>query len=192
MDESFNFKNLIIPTAILLDSQLLMGQQGQPPLVEATEADAKYTNTTVVYKQKAADDALVLLSLGQAYGTGSVVRIAVADPKPQPVEVKAPTRGETAPALVAEQPAASPAPVLVEKLADHSTEVVVKRRPETSKATEKALAEQRSQGLHSPKPIPVRSTGKVYDPHKKSLLDRLPKLHLPQVGGGGRVRCPKV
>lgn len=184
MDDSFSFKNIIIPTAILLDSQLLMGQQ--PNLIETTEADINFTNTTVVFKQKGADDALVLLSLGQGYGTGGVVRIAVSDPVPQQVEVKSPAKAE---AISDETPvpiAASPA-----KPADFSTKILVEKSPETTRATEKALAEKRANGLKSPARQPVKSTGKIYDPQKKSLWDKLPKINLPDLNFGGRVTCPK-
>ncbi len=187
MDDSFSFKNIIIPTAILLDSQLLMGQQ--PALVESAEADQNYTNTTIVYKQKDADDALVLLSLGQNYGTGSVVRIAVSDLVPQQAEVKSPVRPEAvsdenaAPASTVEAPKSAKSP-------DISTKILVEKSPQPTAATEKSIAEKRANGLKSPAPKPVKMTGKIYDPQKKSLLDRLQKIHLPDLNFGSRVRCP--
>ena len=183
------FKNIIIPTAILLDSQFLMGQQPTTPLVESTESDSKYANTTVVFKQKDADDALVLLSLGQGYSTGGVVRIAVADPVPQPVEVKTPARPQEQMAVSDEitiVTAAKPT-----EQSDFTTEIWVKPSPKPSAANEKSLAEKRANGLRSPQPIPVKTTGKMYDPNKKGVFDKFPKIHLPHLNLGNRVTCPK-
>jgi hypothetical protein len=172
MNDLLNFRNLIIPTAIMLDSNWLIAQT---TLVESSEMDSNYSNTTVIYKAKASDDMLVLMSLGQNYSTGDRIRIATSDPKPQ----------AAMPESTAE--VAVPTVVLPEKTWVQNNTAA----PEKQKVAPKATAETRPSGLRSPKPIPVKSTGKIYNPYKKSLLSNFPKIKLPKIDLHGGVRCPR-
>jgi hypothetical protein len=171
MNDLLNFKNLFIPTAIMLDSEWMMAQTS---LVESTEMDSNYANTTVIYKAKASDDMLVLMSLGQNFSTGDKVRMAISDPKPS----------STMPENADED--FVPNVVLPEKMSVQNDLTTPKMTLKDQKTVEK----NRARGLRSPKPIPVKSTGKIYNPYKKSLLGNFPKINFPKINLGSGVRCP--
>lgn len=90
-----NYGRTIIANTAVLALAAQLAVQAQTP-IESTHVDEKFAYTTVVYKNKAADDQAVLQSLDSSFGIGDVVRVTLAPPpppKPAPIN--------TAPAAVA-------------------------------------------------------------------------------------------
>jgi hypothetical protein len=75
-----NFGKTIANTAALVLAAQIAAQAQTP--VESTHVDEKFAYTTVVYKNKAADDQAVLQSLDSSFGIGDVVRVTLAPPPP--------------------------------------------------------------------------------------------------------------
>jgi hypothetical protein len=82
MNAHLNFgKHFVIPAAIVLAAHV--SATAQKP-VESTHIDEKYAYTTVVYKNKAANDQDVLTSLESEFSIGDVVRVTLAPPPVPP------------------------------------------------------------------------------------------------------------
>lgn len=78
MNNRSNFKNLFV--LAFLFTATAMSAQNQ---IQSTQTDEKHGNTTVVYtKDSNYNDQDILAQLDDSYGIGDVVRIAVAEPKP--------------------------------------------------------------------------------------------------------------
>ncbi|MBL7828801.1 MAG: hypothetical protein JNJ57_19350 [Saprospiraceae bacterium] len=78
----------------LLSGALIALAFGLNAQVKSTQTDEKYANTTVVYKDKAANDQDVLNTLGSEYGMGDVIRVTVAPPKPAAAPVIDKSKGQ--------------------------------------------------------------------------------------------------
>jgi hypothetical protein len=74
-------KKLAIPATLVLAAHFSAIAQNP---VESTHVDEKYAYTTVVYKNKAANDQEVLSSIESEFGIGDVIRVTLAPP-PTPI-----------------------------------------------------------------------------------------------------------
>lgn len=146
MNSISNFgKHFAISTAFVL--AINFAAQAQSP-VESTHIDEKYAYTTVVYKNKAANDKDVLSSLENDFGIGDVVRVTLAPPPPPPTPLSAIAASE---------------PVYADKNKGEDTWLPAARKPTsavltasttpttpTSKTAAKSIAV-------SPKPVPIET-----------------------------------
>lgn len=74
-------KKLAIPATLVLAAHFSAFAQNP---VESTHVDEKYAYTTVVYKNKAANDQEVLSAIESEFGIGDVIRVTLAPP-PTPI-----------------------------------------------------------------------------------------------------------
>ncbi len=144
--------------------------------IKGTAPDAKFANTTVVYKDSTASDARILAQFEKSMGVGDVIRITAAPPRPAvkpatPITIETPAFDRPKPAVDVPTLTASsgqfdlsnvkptsvetPGPLL-------TTEIPVEKKPSVQTETVKTARKQVAVTHKA-----VKKTGKIYKHNKR-------------------------
>ncbi|MCC7245524.1 MAG: hypothetical protein IT269_07590 [Saprospiraceae bacterium] len=141
--------------------------------IKGSTTDAKFANTTVIYKDANTTDARILAQLEQNMGVGDVVRITTAPPRPTvkpaaAITIETPAFDRPAPAIDASSLIASTDLTAVnfqQKMP--VTQVVMEEKPAAGSTSTVQVKTVKTASKSSVAPKTVKKTGKIYKHNKR-------------------------
>lgn len=141
--------------------------------IKGSTTDAKFANTTVIYKDANTTDARILAQLEQNMGVGDVVRITTAPPRPTvkpaaAITIETPAFDRPAPAIDASSMVAStdltavnPQPKML------AAPVTLEEKPAASSTSTVQVKTVKTASKAAVAPKTVQKTGKIYKHNKR-------------------------